>query len=368
MSGYLTDEERREIATAIVATVGYAPPERAAIIGGLPLWLKSNLPGGQAAPRTGALLDLAQLSTIERLSDGSVPLKTFLQEVLFLSGTDVAADPIRRKLAEIEAQATGAPPISVGPPGEVQEKYVTRTAMVSRGFLAGALETAKAVAKLSVGRVENRQVVTREGSPVIYVGTGWLIGAGLMITNHHVINARSQGEPPATQPDFEAQLAGTVARFDYDEESLAGIETAAGELVAADPALDYALFRIASSRTPIRLADSAMLDVVPGGAVAVNIIQHPDGHAKKWGVRNNLISAATATELRYFTDTLNGSSGSPVLNDEWKAVALHRGSKFVTGVQFQGRSVAYVNVGTQMAAIRDHLAAHYAGKIPELSI
>ena len=55
-----------------------------------------------------------------------------------------------------------------------------------------------------------------------------------------------------------------------------------------------------------------------------------------------------------------GSSGSPVFDDQWRVVALHRGSTMVTNVQFQGKSVAYVNVGTQLAAIQADLKANYA--------
>jgi endonuclease G len=368
MASYLTQSERQEIAIAVIATTGYDPAQRAVIIGDLPVWLASQLPGGNNSPINSVMIDLRHLADIPRLSDGTVPLKVFLQTALFLAGTNVAADPIRRKLAEIDAQASGAPPVPPSPPEEIQEKYVTRTAMVPRGFLAGALEAAKAVAKLSVIRIENGAVVKEGADPVTYVGTGWLIGAGLMITNHHVINARNQGEPPAATDDFQAQLRGCVARFDYDEETLKGTDLSPSELVASDRTLDYALFRIGSDRAPLMLAESPILTVDPREAPPVNIIQHPDGHAKKWGVRDNLVSAASPTELRYFTDTLSGSSGSPVLNDEWKVVALHRGSKFVTGVQFQGRSVAYVNVGTQVQAILDHLRSNHAGKVPELSI
>jgi hypothetical protein len=370
MQDYLTLEERQTLAMAIIGTAGYGAAQRTVMIGSLPLWLRGSLPGGAAGPITDAMLDLGALSGIERLSDGTIPIKEFLKAALFLAGTNVAADPIRRKLADIEAQATGAAPVAPGPASETQEKYVTRTAMVPRGFFAGGLEAAKSVAKLSVARFENdSKILDSGGEPVIYVGTGWIVAPGLMITNHHVIHARNKGEPPATQADFAAQLASCVARFDYDEEQLAGVEIAAGTLVAADPALDYALFRIqAPGRNPIAIAGEPILAVVPEEAAAVNIIQHPDGHAKKWGVRNNLVSAATPTELRYFTDTLGGSSGSPVMNDDWEAVALHRGSKFVDGVQFQGRSVAYVNVGTQMQAIIKDLKAKHSGKIPEMGI
>lgn len=369
MHQYLTITERQELATAIVATSGYGPAQRTIILGSLQFHERGQMASATAGPLIDAMLDLAYLSGIERLSDGTIPLKEYLKAALFLAGTNVAADPIRRKLAEIEAQSTGAAPVPPSPPAEVQEKYVTRTAMVPRGFLAGALEAAKAVAKLSVSRIDNGVAAESGGAPVVYVGTGWLVAADLMITNHHVVNARNKGEAPAAKADFEAQLASCTVRFDYDEESLAGVETAAGALVAADPSLDYALFRVqAAGRRPIAIAAERILDVVPDEAPAVNIIQHPDGHAKQWGVRNNLVSAASATELRYFTDTLNGSSGSPVMNDEWQAVALHRGSKFVTGVQYQGRSVAYVNVGTQLQAIIDDLRAKHLGKIPELAI
>jgi len=42
-------------------------------------------------------------------------------------------------------------------------------------------------------------------------------------------------------------------------------------------------------------------------------IQHSAGTAKKIAIRNNLVTASTPTELRYFTHTKQGSSGSPVL-------------------------------------------------------
>lgn len=371
MVEYLTLDERHELAMAIMAAVGYGHAQRTIIIGGLPLWLRGGLPGGSAgAPMTDAMLDLGMLSGIERLTDGVIPIKEFLKGALLLAGSNVAADPIRRKLAEIETESTGAAPVSQSPPAEINEKYVTRTAMVPRGFLAGALIAAAAVAKLSVHRYENKALIASGGEPVTYVGTGWLAAQNLMLTNHHVINARNAGEARANSDDFEAQLRSCTVRFDYDDENLKGVEVEAGDLVASDPILDYALFRVTAppNRQPISIAKQPILAVVPEEATAVNIIQHPDGRSKKWGVRNNLVSAATTTELRYFTDTLNGSSGSPVMNDDWQAVALHRGSKFVTGVRFQGRDVAYVNVGTQLHAILEDLRAKHSGEIPELGI
>ena len=93
----------------------------------------------------------------------------------------------------------------------------------------------------------------------------------------------------------------------------------------------------------------------------MNIIQHPEGRSKKIAIRNNLVTHSTETELRYFTDTMGGSSGAPVFNDSWEVVALHRGSTVVRGVNFQGNDTAWVNVGTQITAILHHPRAKLSG-------
>ncbi len=68
-------------------------------------------------------------------------------------------------------------------------------------------------------------------------------------------------------------------------------------------------------------------------------------------MRNNLITGTDDETIRSFTDTDSGSSGSPVCNDQWQVVALHRGARFVTGVMFQGKQTAFVNFGSQIQAI-----------------
>lgn len=98
----------------------------------------------------------------------------------------------------------------------------------------------------------------------------------------------------------------------------------------------------------------------------MNIIQHPGGRSKRYGIRNNLLSAANDNELRYFTDTETGSSGSPVFDDRWEVVGLHRASSYVENVQFQGKPTAYVNVGTQLTAIVADLRARYPALAAEI--
>lgn len=71
--------------------------------------------------------------------------------------------------------------------------------------------------------------------------------------------------------------------------------------------------------------------------------------------------------MRYFTDTRGGSSGSPVLTDDWTVVALHRGTRRVSDVSFQGKSTAFVNVGTQLSAVMEHLREHSAQVYEEIA-
>jgi endonuclease G len=55
----------------------------------------------------------------------------------------------------------------------------------------------------------------------------------------------------------------------------------------------------------------------------VSIIQHPNGGPKQIAVTNNRVINLFEPFLHYMTDTLPGSSGSPVLSDNWRVVAIH---------------------------------------------
>ena len=58
-------------------------------------------------------------------------------------------------------------------------------------------------------------------------------------------------------------------------------------------------------------------DIVP-------IIQHPNGLEKQICIGHNSLKYFDNNCMQYITDTLPGSSGSPVFNSQWQLIGLHR--------------------------------------------
>jgi endonuclease G, mitochondrial len=317
--------------------------------------------------------DLGSLNSVDRLSDGSVPLAIWLRHAIE-ELSDIDKDNVfSHALDELTTHVSGAKPIEnpadVPQVPVVKEAIVHRDDMVSFGFLLAGTTAGNSVARLQVPRYQNGMpVLLASGEPEIHEGTAWLLTPDLMITNHHVVNARKDGEDSAAQPDLEMQTTKTGINFDFDAQTMKGSMAGVSKLEAFDPSLDYAIFRLAqpAARKPLVL-NREKIEIANDSYKAVNIIQHPYGGPKKVALRNNLIYDSKPPKLRYFTDTEHGSSGSPVFDDNWQVVALHRASAFVDNVRFQGRQVGWVNEGTQISALLDELKVKNAPLFKEIT-
>jgi endonuclease G len=192
------------------------------------------------------------------------------------------------------------------------------------------LEIAQLAAR-AVGRIRISDNPNIDGGDA----TGFLVAPGLLMTNRHVLKTA----------DFAA--AGSVIFNDEDDINGNPKETKAFRLrpdllFVNDEILDYAIVEVASrtaSGTPLSqfgylclFEQTGKLD--PTQREAANIIQHPGGGPKKIALRDNYIEEVLPdgidpdkklSSLFYGTDTLKGSSGSPVCSDHWYVVALHRG-------------------------------------------
>ncbi len=61
----------------------------------------------------------------------------------------------------------------------------------------------------------------------------------------------------------------------------------------------------------------------------VNIIQHPGGDHKQIALYHNIIAYTDNKRIQYLTDTMPGSSGSPVFDSQWRVVALHHSGGWI---------------------------------------
>ncbi|MFI2351644.1 trypsin-like peptidase domain-containing protein [Streptomyces sp. NPDC019443] len=360
MNAYLSPDEILQVRDTALETGLADPSVRPLLFDGIMPKYRGTLPL-LPAPGQQVHSDLNAMNRVERLVDGSVPLEIWLRNAVAQSTEAAALAVLQRALDDVARSAGGEPDIMAGMPApEIKEEIVHRDDTVPFDFLRGGELAGTAVARIKVLPYQGGAPLQPNGFP--HSGTGWLIAPNLLITNHHVVNARTgtgAGRPQAEADDLRLQALHARARFDYDTDDVETEEATISELVAADPELDYAVLRLTAAplRPVLKLAKES-LAVAKGDFVAVNIIQHPGGQPKRVALRNNLVYEADESDVRYFTDTRGGSSGSPVFTDDWKVVALHRGTRRVEDVMFQGRTTAFVNVGTQMGIVMRHLKAN----------
>jgi endonuclease G, mitochondrial len=194
------------------------------------------------------------------------------------------------------------------------ERVLGKDDLTSISFLSRGLRAAKAVARVDIKSTSGR---------ILGYGTGFLISNRLLITNHHVFQDESVAAPSQVRFEYEESVENEI-----NPGVLFNLEPAV--LFYANKNLDFAIVAVSSVSQDGQhsLLDYGFLPLldVPGKhsiSEQVNIIQHPSGEKKQLALRENEIVDRDDNFLRYHTDTLPGSSGSPVLNDDWEVVALH---------------------------------------------
>ncbi|MER8911246.1 DNA/RNA non-specific endonuclease [Mesorhizobium sp. M0854] len=199
-------------------------------------------------------------------------------------------------------------------------------------------------------------------------GSGFLVGPRLFLTNNHVISSPADSRRFQVQFDYEqdgANAVRTPTTFLFDPESCFVTDSIEG--------LDYTLIGVGERRSgPKELGEFGFISLSDArdkhmlGEIA-NIVQHPDGRFKELVLRENRLVARdeTVQVLHYVADTEQGSSGSPVFNNEWEPIALHHWAgpfHEVTGIG--GYALAReINEGIRISAIVDHLGARKS-KLP----
>ena len=367
---HLSDAELEKVRDAAIAA-GLTADLDSTVTGIAPAFVAQFMTGATPLARLLTLTD--RMNQTRMLVGGKVPLAQWLSNAIRLAGGTEHELVFRHALAQVEADgkpaAEAAPDVAATPrhDGGALEIKIGEDDTLGVDFLLLGAAAARSVAKLRVHRHFDGQPSMHPGNePDVGLGTGWMIGPGLLITNHHVVNARLPNEPDATAGDLKLQAAATVAEFDYLATDAQTTSVPVSALEADDPVLDYAVLRIdggASGRPPLRHRASPLLRPQDRALQErVNVLQHPNGEPMRLGFRNNFVVTGAANRLSYLTDTAGGSSGSPICDDAWDVAGLHRGwETLATPVDVWGRAIGQENYGTPIARIVDDLKTRNRG-------
>jgi endonuclease/exonuclease/phosphatase family metal-dependent hydrolase/S1-C subfamily serine protease len=198
-------------------------------------------------------------------------------------------------------------------------------------------------------------------------GTGFLVGKNILLTNHHVLNSTEVASRAAVDFTFEvspADLATGVAEPKGASARRYRLDPAKLFITSPvkDGGLDYTFVWIEDEAEPafgsIPMARSAFS--VSEGERAF-IVHHPDGRGRRVSLDENNVLRITTSVVRYSTDTMPGSSGSPVFNRQGRLIALHHASSRDPAKLPNGFETKVLNEGIKIAAIVADLETRTSG-------
>ena len=193
------------------------------------------------------------------------------------------------------------------------ERIIGQDDLFPISYLEAGLQAAKPVC-----RIEIRDRIGR----VLGHGTGFLVSPSLLLTNNHVLESHGTAHFSVAQFNYEVGL-------DLKERPMKTFRLTPERLFITDQKLDFTLVAIEEvSADGTTVSEFGFLPLIPQsgkGLVGecVSIIQHPSGAPKAVAIRENRIMDVFDDYIRCSTDTMPGSSGSPVYNDEWIVISLH---------------------------------------------
>jgi endonuclease G len=194
------------------------------------------------------------------------------------------------------------------------ERIIAGNELQDVAYLARGARAAQAISRIAI----------KEPSGALSGwGSGFLIAPGVLITNNHVLSRKERALRSEAHFDFEQ---------DIDGKSLGPVifRLQPERLFLTNEALDFTVVAVGPEAENARkaLATYGYLPLVEQiGKITegewLTVIQHPNGERKQVCVRENRFIKKHADVIWYSSDTVGGSSGSPVFNNDWYVVALH---------------------------------------------
>jgi hypothetical protein len=186
----------------------------------------------------------------------------------------------------------------------ILEKMISaQSTFMAIDFLETGLERARSVAR----------VICRDG-----IGSGFLIRDNLLITSSHVICSKEEAEGAKIHFSYQGTASGPTAR-------VGEFTTAPEDGFATSPSVggdDWTAVRV-NGNPNAEWGAIELTEATVNVQDFVSLIQHSGGLPKQVALCSNLVTFADECRVQYLTNTLPGSSGSPVFDNDWRLVALH---------------------------------------------
>ena len=193
-------------------------------------------------------------------------------------------------------------------------------------------------------------------------GSGVLIGNGLFLTTHHVIETAQQAEHFCLEFDYECDLKGAPrrpTRFKFDPSFF---------ITSPASGLDFTIIGVGEVIDgPERLESFGCLplscakDKHMVGEFA-NIVQHRAGRYKEVVLRENRLVNRLGDCLHYVGEIESGSPGSPVFNSEWQLIAMHHwGGPLIEGGPATDGHSYEINEGIRISSIVRNVQSRMGG-------
>jgi endonuclease G, mitochondrial len=250
---------------------------------------------------------------------------------------------------------------------EVFERIISGNELQDINYLEKGMLAARAVCRIWLKDESGRQGY----------GTGFLVAPNVLLTNNHVLPDEGWAQRAEAQFRYERDVHGTPL-------PMAAFALEPDKLFITHEALDFSLVAVRPTSKDRKTALSSFghLPLIGTAGKAaegewLTIVQHPAGEMKQVCVRENQLLKRADDVLWYSTDTLAGSSGSPVFSNDWLVVALHHsgvpekkngviqttsGQDYVRGQHSENDIKWIANEGIRTSRIVQTLKENYASE------
>jgi V8-like Glu-specific endopeptidase len=237
-----------------------------------------------------------------------------IQSIISIARKDYPENPFLEQAEKGNLNVAQGPEInqdinwnSQQPASSLEKIMGEQSTLLPISFLEVGLQCARSVARIIRG----------DGA----LGTGFLVKKNVLITNNHVLSSTDEANKAKIQFNYQQTETGLdlePIEFELYPDSLFTTSTDddwTAVKIKGDANKDWGFLEL--SKTNIKETDR------------VNIIQHPGGGPKQIALYHNTVTFVSDKRVQYLTDTLPGSSGSPVFNSQWQLVALHHSGGWI---------------------------------------